>query len=227
MLSSRSIDTLAEAIADQIEPGQLTSVLLRRFFRAGRRVGRKRRPAESYAKFVEDGVDRAVAAHMERFVERRTMLTIEVGRVDAEISVAREEISERTERLERSTASPPMAPDPLDDPTGRVHALALKRHFESLDRERRALAESERRVLELTQNRASVDGELVELGHAFSERINGSYRAGQMVWDRFCMGFEAGRNSRGRPDFEGDSPLRDLDFRRPVEVNRAIEREVA
>lgn len=230
MLERFTVDMVADHVATQMLEGDPSPKLAHRFFRKGRRDGRHAFDHLSIRMLVRDAVNLASSELSEEFV-----------RVRHELESRRQELilQERhfLEQAEPPSEAPSTDPEPVQDPapatdTGassdeilvnalrnryrlRNQAAARQRRDEerqsrdSADQARSAAADA---ALAARREIATLETRLDQLATEFLQRFETIAHTGQLLWSRYCNGFEQGKERRGSRESDVQAPDDLLEF---------------
>jgi hypothetical protein len=224
MLQRFTIDILANHIADQLLTGEPSARLGYRFFRKGRRDGRKNFDHESVGRLLREAVRLAADKLADEMAWRRSQIRDEIAALESSIR-----------HRDPGSASEPLAP-PVPDPSDRenVRGPSLNRALlvraEALVKASEVAQEAARKTAEeavgqaqdeLERQRMALEG----LPAVFGPRALGIVHSGQVLWTRYCNGFVQGdtrrrKRRRYKPvDGEIKPPDHDVMFALPPEFN--------
>lgn len=236
------IDVLADQI-EQLEHAEPDSELVRRMFRAGKADGRRRRDPSSVRSFVTEAVDLAASRITQQYVEERQRLAAEIASTEAQLTGRPADVPSSGEHTggHQPNSKPPPSTTPAVPPVGlrdsivetaesvtapqarqpqvlegaldRLRAEKLARREES----HRAAAEERRRQhAELTASLQSTKRKQDDLPAPYRQRVDSAHEFGQLLWARYCTGFEHGKRKRGRPEDELPGPEPEIEFHVPA-----------
>lgn len=218
-----TVDILSNHVGDQLLTGEPSARLGYRFFRKGRRDGKKNYDHESVGRLLREAVRLAAEKLADEMARRRAEISHRIATLESSLQRTPATVSE---------PSVPTTPDSSDHENVRGPSLnrALKVRARALGKaaqlEQEAARKAAEEVLqqvqdELEQQRTALNG----LPAAFGPRASGIVHSGQVLWTRYCNGFEQGdtrrrRRRRYKPaDGEVAAPEHDVVFTLPTVLN--------
>lgn len=222
-----TIDILSNHVADQLMIGEPTARLGYRFFRKGRRDGRKNFDHESVGRLLREAVRLAAEKLADEMAGQRTELAKKIAAMESSIE---HDIPEPTlELLIPPTPEPSDAENVRGPSLGRaleVRAAAMSKAAElELEIARKAAEDARQQARDdLERQRMALNG----LPAAFEPRALGVVHSGQVLWTRYCNGFAQGDARRRRrrwwrrkprPEDPVKPPRHDVIFSLPPEFD--------
>jgi hypothetical protein len=212
MLEKFTIDMLAEKVSVQLQRGQVSSKLARSFFRKGRRDGKGSLDYNSLGGLLLDSVGLAGSYLCQEMLTRRQTVELRI----VELNAVREGQSAAISRDQPSGDAGSMNDQGSDGRDGHsdaalLVALKARQRMRSEQARTDALDAARRAQDDLSQADALLHGLVTE----YRQRFEGAAHAGQILWSRYCNGFEQGHAKRGSRDCDVDPPIAALDFVRP------------
>lgn len=233
MLERFTVDVLAEHVATQLLEGEPTPKLAHRFFRKGRRDGKKAYDHASMSKLLTDAVHLAGSTLAEELTSARRTATLRIAECEAAIEkhavlLAAPELpapedysgppsgeSDRTENRDSAQL--------LADALETRKALRTRKEADARAAEARAKQQARISALEgaeaaATQARgemSKLERELVDLPGEYTQRFESIKHTGELLWSRYCNGFVQGEGRRGSRASDVTSPGGRLDFETP------------
>lgn len=226
MLERFTVDALAGDLERQIQHAGPEPRFARRFFRRGKKDGRRELAFAPQLSFLTRAVQIATGKLAEAFVEERDALLQQLDALRAEAASSEDTPSGREGRGDwHSTGSEtPSEQSQERRPIGRSDPARkpdLKSALETLREQRRAAeraaeiaadaAERDRRRAVSAQI-AVLNTKVERLAQDCLVSVYTAHKAGQLIWSRYCTGYEAGSRGRGAPDDDGARPTTDVTF---------------
>jgi hypothetical protein len=216
MLEKFTVDKLAEQVGLQLQRGQVTSQLAHSFFRKGRRDGRRSLDYNSLGGLLLDSVGLAGSNLCQQMLARRQTVELQIVELHAIREAQAAAISESVASGDVTRTHGESGSGREDDSDAAL-VIALKaRQRMRLDKARLDALDASRRAQDdLSRAEAILLGLVAE----YRQRFEGAAHAGQMLWSRYCNGFEQGHAKRGSRDCKLDPPIAVLDFTMPPLLN--------
>lgn len=239
MIERFTLDSLAAAILTQLKRATPDPKLARRFFKAGKRDGRRERSAEPTCAFLREGVEVAVSKVCEEFLAARRSLQEQLaaaqhtaegdpGAVEQLPSSPEPQAVEKSS-VESAGSSRTKSAQPLPlgardaDLEGSIGALRRAREAQEAQRIR-AEAEQRRRAAEqAAAGVATLKTQLSELTEQFAQQVESCHRTGKFLWARYCSGYEVGSARRGSPDDSDGVSVPAIEFSEPDVLTEVTE----
>jgi hypothetical protein len=214
MFERWTVDAVAGEIERQVKGAAPTPRLVRRYYKHGRKHGRKRIDPLAFRGFIVNCVDLAAAKVNKEYVAEQRALQVQVADLRARMG----QIDPNA--FEDPTAAGPVAVTPTAagpeavgdfDLSSTLGALKQRQADAELKaksqeaRGKRDALESEKDGAERTV--AQAEQQLATLEHEFQQRIEGCHEVGEILWSRFRSGYIEGTTKRRRagedvPDIE-------------------------
>jgi hypothetical protein len=216
MLERFTIDIIAEEVATRLVSGDPTAKLSHRFFRKGRRDGKKDLAPDGVARLLQEAVALAGSGLAEDYVARRERIGVRIAELDAVMTLGSSDIEvpeHGAAEIWPGGGGPEAVTVGADTSTSarlQVALVARRRLSTANERKRKAL-EAERATVETARLRT----ELEELTAVFAQQFESAEHAGQMLWARFCNGFSQGLRHRGSRGAKTKLPQQPLSFDPP------------
>lgn len=215
LLHRFTIDQLADAIGSQIVEGDPDSRLSYRFYRKGRRDGRKRRPTSAIMGYVQNAVELAMSKIAEAHLADDLQLCVEERSVAVEIETL-------------AGASTPQDSSANTTPGSSGQGVSVDRLLEVRASRRAAAADAERKAAQqqsagLRRRLAEVEERRERLDDVTKQRLESCQQTGHMLWARYLSGYDLGRSKRGVPDDEAPGHSISIEFALPETFAAASE----
>jgi hypothetical protein len=219
-----TVDMVANQLFAQFIEGEPSPRLAYRFFRKGRRDGKRALDPASIATLLRNSVGLAGSRLAEEYVvERRELEARFLGLTRATDEYERSSQDQRMDPLERIAALPGDTPD-AGQTDGRrsdralTHALLERRRLRAI-----ADAQAAEQIRHEQQHRAfSASAEATQartlmatLPERYFERFGGVCNTGALLWSRYCNGWEQGEARRGSRLSDVPAPNGSLEFQIP------------
>jgi hypothetical protein len=176
MFERITVDQFAEAIEEQVLGARPQARLVRRFFRSGKRDGRKGRDPQDQRRFIERGVGVASNRIAEAYQAEQVSLSAQA-----------ESLTAREGALATSVPTPtPVQGEASTDDLS--HALAVLRS----QREEAAEATRKQERDSLSQQVTEIQTRLAALRAQYRQRVITAHEVGGVFWARYCTGFAYG-----------------------------------
>lgn len=213
-----SIDQLSEEL-HSLSQGEPRTPVLKRFFKDGKRDGRRKRRPESVRQFLIDAVELATSQISEGYLDQERTLLMRLESLEAERQALED--------------SPPPSPlhseiDPNNDGT-QSPDYPLAHSVRRLEEKRRAAADQKaaREALERAERADQVGQDIAQtrreselLLESFQQEVESAHHAGELLWDRYCSGYERGLSRRRQADDLEAGPAPDISFPMPFALRR-------
>ena len=241
MLERFTVDVLAEHVATHLLEGEPTPKLAHRFFRKGRRDGKKAYAHASMSKLLTDAVHLAGSTLAEELTSARRDTALRIAECDAAI--------EKHSMMDASPEVPAPEVDstaPVATSTGTANRDSTQLLVDALETRKalRARKEADARTAEArakqrarasafyaaeaaaTQARgekSKLERDLVDLPGTYKQRFESIKHTGELLWSRYCNGFVQGEGRRGSRASDVPSPRGRLDFVTPNALLRGAD----
>lgn len=233
MLERFTVDVLAENVATQLIEGEPTPKLAHRFFRKGRRDGKRAYDHASVSKLLTDAVHLAGSTLAENLTSARRAATLRIAECEAAIekhatmgdAPAPEEAPTEAERPDplSSTSDHRDSAHVLTEALAARKNLGARRQTEAIVSEARAKRRARVDALEAAESAATqareevgkLRGELSELPEEYKQRFESIKHTGELLWARYCNGFVQGEGRRGSRASDVAMPTGSLRFETP------------
>lgn len=232
MLERFTIDTIVDEIDRRVKGANPDAKLVHRFFRKGRRDGKRQLPVESMRVFVTEAVGLATSKlgqeHLAATEDaRRQLAALEARRDQLTAVLARPEpvVADEPETPTEGSAFYGNQPGPiikgsrLDDA---MAGLREKRREAKLVARGAERAGNQAELDQVNQQIALAEDELVRAPDRFRQLVASSHQVGKLLWARYCVGFDGGKAKRGRPDDAEEGPDPDIEFPFPESLERSV-----
>ncbi len=234
MLERFTVDVLAEHVATQLLEGEPTPKLAHRFFRKGRRDGRRAYDHASVSKLLTDAVHLAGSTLVEELTAARRDAKRRIAECEAAIeahgSMGAAPAAPAPEAESSSGSTQPTSGATLDsaqlllDALQTRNALRARREADARSADARskhaarvaALEAAESAAIQAKGDIAKIERELTELPEHFRQRFESIKHTGEMLWSRYCNGFVQGEGRRGSRASDVQAPSGGLDFVTPA-----------
>ena len=194
-------DVIAQAVHTQIAQGDVTPKLLFRFYRAGRRDGRRGTDPAITRNIIADAVDSACSYVSLGYHERLGELQTEEAKLNEEVRVLRKQ-SDNVDGPEPVAGATGSTGDSASTDQEFSDALTARRK-KGHDRKIAGLTDQiQQRTIRLSE----IDGERNASHRSFLEQIVKAQTQGQSVWDRYTLGVHEGLQRSGS-DISVEDPL--------------------
>jgi hypothetical protein len=213
MIERFNIDVIADAILAQMMSGAPHAKLPHRFFRKGRRDGRRQLSPVPVAAVIQSSVKVATSRVEEAYLDARRKLVTEIATIESQIKILDEELAtdEGTAAIDRTgdhssgghVPSEAMSPEGSEPEVRRtpleqavIAANAARATAEAAAKERDRLAKREGWVEERSAARTRVEGlktELDELDDRFETQQQTCREVGRFLYTRYVSGYEYGQ----------------------------------
>lgn len=214
MFGNNSVDALATVILTDIKNGIADQNMLKRFYRRGKRDAR-RLGYEPSREFVIHAVALANSKICEEYVaEREKALDVRaslVGKIE-QIQGVIEQMGPDIKPVGLTKTST------LDKDGSTPGSLARLAEIREQQRVQKAYDERQAAVSHLadvTRQLKTADDGLISLPSQFEQSATSCREVGNLLWARYCMGFERGKRRRVAPDSSLDGPPSELAFEVP------------
>lgn len=224
MIERWTIDSVAEEIESQFQGADPRAKLLRRFFREGKRQGKRGISWKPMKAFLENAVELATSKLAEDFVDeergaevalagmraRQKMLEDDVAETDEDDDSAGAD-STRSAKKTKPTAG--SGPD-LVAALGRLKAERAAREAAAKAATRDAKRTAAEDELDHVGEQIDVAAEEIEeLDDKYRQLVDSCHETGELMWARYCSGYLLGASKRGElaspepePEIEFDYP---------------------
>lgn len=217
MFKKSSVDTLASVILTDVKSGTIDPDMLRRFYRQGKRDAR-RQTFEPSREFIVHAVALANSKICEEFTAQREKALTARTDLATELNQAQEQL----EILDADIKPVAVPSSPKSDPSPGPTPGSLERLAEVRAQKRMQAAHSQRQaalaqISELRSQLSSSDDRLVSMPEQYEQAAASCREIGNLLWARYCMGFEKGKRKRLSPDDSLDGPPSELPFEVPCD----------
>lgn len=212
-----TVDIIAERIPDQLLEARPTAKLAHRFFRKGRRDGRRSYPHESVNRLITDAVSVAGSKIAEAYLAERARLQEQLTAAEEQERAARTELQRQP-----TTSAPNQDTDraPAEDQGGALAVALASRRRASMVRAQQLAAEERRRqeaaAAQAVQERGAVAARLENVRDPYLQKWVSVQATGQLLWTRYCNGYATGAARREAPDDETMPPTTAIEFTPPA-----------
>ncbi|RHW25433.1 hypothetical protein D0Z08_19595 [Nocardioides immobilis] len=241
MLERFTVDVLAEHVATQLLEGEPTPKLVHRFFRKGRRDGKRALDHASVSKLLQDAVQLAASSLVEELVRAQNQTEQRIADLQAEVDAHDELIkphvpsgsstfeSPGPDTTSETDSGPSAVADVADSSQRLLDALAKKKSLkvarlkEAEAAEVKAREAAKKTALDLAEEKATaaraeiprLQQHLKSLPAEFSQRFESMKHTGEILWSRYCNGFVLGESKRGSRSSDVETPAGALNFTTP------------
>jgi len=217
MFERFTVDAVAAEISRQVKGASPSPKVVHKFFRKGRRDGKKQLPHLTMESFVTEAVEIATSKLAEEFLQARQSLTNQLSRLKAERTQAEADLGQTSSAAEDSAEG--VNPGAASGAGADLDA-SLQAHKAARKAKEQAAKDAERKTKEheladTKQEQAVLETDLAELPSRYQQLVESAHHTGQLFWARYCNGYVVGLASRGAPDDENDSPSEELEFDTP------------
>lgn len=215
MLERFTVDILAGTVLTQLLEGEPTPKLSHRFFRKGRRDGKRAYDHASVAKLLSDAVQLAGSTLVEELTTVRRTANGRVTDCEAAIQIHRAMLAAG----DVLASEPPMAPatssssgvqpgrstELLDSALVARRVIQARKAADGVTAEARANYRARATALEAAQSAATqaaaeiakINSDLLRLPDEYRQRFESIKHTGELLWSRYCNGFVQGERRRG------------------------------
>ncbi len=199
MLERFTIDIVAEQVASLLLEGEPTPKLAHRFFRKGRRDGRRDFAHASLSQLLQEAVSLAGSSLSEEFVSQRRQLRTRIAELEAATHLPAEHAKPEFPIGDDLEHRVPDESAVDSDELLRRALEARRRYQERRSRHDAMVASAERRdaarqaLSEVAQLNARQEDLLAE----YVQRFESIAYTGRLLWSRYCNGFVQGCTRRG------------------------------
>lgn len=232
MLERFTVDIVADKVLTVLLQGEPTPKLAHRFFRKGRRDGKKAFNPDSLRKLIEDVVHLAGSQLAVELTTARRELHNQIAQLHSDIDNYNAMLEANPPSDEPIVDLEPLggredtqkdSSQVLIDALDSRRKLALRRHQEAINDRIRSTAEAKAAALDAAQQAAvSARGQLpklrrllVGLPEEYSQRFETIRHTGEMLWSRYCNGFVQGFQGRSNGEADFELPSGRIDFEIP------------
>jgi hypothetical protein len=212
MLEKFTVDMLAGHVAS-LQKGESTPRMARALYRKGRRDGKRSYDYNSMGGLLLDAVGLASSALCEAFLLERKTVEVRMAELRAVDDPRNEDDPYLAHSRDVLAADKARAPkDEELSSVGLTVALEARQrlHTEQEKAARRRDAQLARQEL------AKQDAVMLCVESEYRQRFATITYAGQLLWSRYCNGYELGHSRRGSRDSNVNPPVAALDFPVPV-----------
>lgn len=234
MLERFTVDVIVDEIDRQVKGANPNAKLSHRFFRKGRRDGKRQLPADSMRAFVTEAVGLATSKLGQEHLAateaaRRQLAALEARRDQLVAALAKAPDPPAAQESEPSSGGAPFSenqPGPLikgerlDDA---MAALRAKRKEQAIIARGAQRAQDEAELEQVELQLAAAEDELERAPERFRQIVASAHQVGKLLWARYCVGFDGGKAKRGRPDDAEMGPSPAIDFPYPESLERTVE----
>lgn len=239
-----TVDIVAKHVSTQLLEGEPSAGLLNRFFRKGRRDGRRALPHGSVAKLLGDAVGLAGSSLCEELTRQEAEALQRMAQLRAAQSAYQQLLADQAhfdDALAGDAAEEGVGPSSStgDDWASPESSRALTQALQSRERLRglrRAghLAAARAEGLRSAQDAASradlelpgLQARVEELPEQYLQRFESIRHAGELLWARYCNGFAQGNSRRGSRESGVARPAGPLDFELPSALRRGARSKI-
>jgi len=210
MLHRFTIDVVAEAITEQVLTGRPNSKLLNRFYRKGKRDGRRELTHHPIAGVISDAVGVAHSRVRQAYTERRQQLERRQAELGA--TLANPLVTSQAGRMDQGGAPPVEGVDGAGGLSSLEHAAkVLEDRARSQAADYAGMAAGQART-ELESIRA----ELQTLAQSYLRQSETCVAVGELLWSRYVSGYAWGQRRHDPQD------RRELPIDLPVVLGRDV-----
>ena len=172
----------------QLARGEADPRILRRFYRKGKRDGRRRRKSAAIAEFIKGAVAASASTIAEEYLQERR-------RIESALSEAAETAKAKTNQASQTVSAPLVNAVTGEAGTAIKHAVDAfnverkRKHDELVEREGEAL---KKEVTDLEAKAATLEAQRDELAGHYLQRVNTAHEIGETIWGRYATGYEVG-----------------------------------
>lgn len=212
MLERWTVDAIAGEIGRQLQSAEVAPQLVRRFYKQGKRHGKRSIISEPAQTLIVNAIDIATSKIAEQFVAEAQRLRASVAAADARLATPLPPPVEPAAPEEAAAISSPGTRGP--DLSG---ALTGVRHRKIEETRRAAHAQHAAKQEELAgvaQSRAVAQQALRDLPSHYRQAVESCHEAGELLWSRYRSGYVEGASRRG-PSDAGSAPPQSISFDAP------------
>lgn len=224
MFERWTVDAIAGEVERQLQVAELSPKLLRRFYKQGRRHGKRSTIPEPTQTLIINAVDIATSKIAEEFVREAQQLRSSIAAADA--------------RLGTPLKAPVDVPSPTSEPRtinqpktgGADLTSALTGVRESKEQSLRQArlaqhAAKEEELVTLGQQRSVAERALLDLPARYRQSVESCHETGELLWSRYRSGYADGASRRG-PSESGTAPSQDIRFDDPPVFDELVKLSV-
>lgn len=211
MLERWTVDAIAGEIEGQIEVAALSPKLLRRFYKQGKKHGRRSTMPEPTQTLIINAVDIATSKIAEDFVAEAQQLRKGIARADAQLADALEAPRDPVEPPNGDVA--PAIQAPVGGPDMSLALASVRqRRIDAESAGRRTQYEQDKAARRDAQAERSVAVQsLRDLPSKFRQSVESCHETGELLWSRYRGGYADGASRRG-PSEVGVAPEQSIAF---------------
>lgn len=205
MFERWTVDAVAGEIERQVKGAAPTPRLVRRYYKHGRKHGRKRIDPLAFRGFIVNCVDLAAAKVNKEYVAEQRALQLQVADLTARLGqIDPTEIKDPAAADVGGVTPRGAGPDAIGDFDLSSTLGALKQRQAEAEMKAKAQeAQVKRDDLEFEKHGAErtvaqAEQQLATLEHEFQQRIEGCHEVGEILWSRFRSGYIEGTTKRRR-----------------------------
>jgi hypothetical protein len=212
MLEKFTVDMLAAHVAS-LQEGKSTPRMARALYRKGRRDGKRSYDYNSMGGLLLDAVGLASSALCEAFLLERRPVEVRMAELRAVDDPRNEDDGYLADN--RDVLAADKARVPKDDQVSSAGLAAALQARQRLHTEQAHAAR--RRDGQLArQELAKQDAVMLCMATEYRQRFDTITCAGQLLWSRYCNGYELGHARRGSRDSNVNPPVAALEFPVPL-----------